>query len=256
MGDPAAAAAVAELLTKSSALATLVADTGHWVHCRDDGWTDYLEQEIKSNVAGSVMTVAEMLGGAPPQHWYWMEGNEIWVRVLNAFADTKEGVPLGENVGKDDDWGPPIGRCTGTLLWEAAEDCVTLLIEGTQTTDGGEKPLKYTITRTFVDGEMIIRFQNELTGNRGARIFKRYPWYKVANNTGKTVRMCTYGSGDFVMMSACLDAELAPGTAYRDTHDPNVKEEQAYFYLPDGRSYSTGSLKAFSALELSEDMFE
>mmetsp|Transcript_2563 Transcript_2563/g.7665 ORF Transcript_2563/g.7665 Transcript_2563/m.7665 type:complete len:260 (-) Transcript_2563:27-806(-) len=250
----------AEEMAKAAVLESLARGSGRWVHVRDEGYKEWFEAEAQSAVAGMVVSFADAIS-TPPEHWYVLEGTALTTRIKNPFTpleghvDTSE---LGKKIFKEDLEIPSIGKVTGYQLTTVRGESLEQIMDGTISVDGVTKKSRYTYIKTVNGDEMRNRLINDVAGREGTRIFQRYPWYKIVNKTGKTVRMSTYGTGDFIMMSASTDAEFPPSAEgrYQDAHDPNVAEEQGYFCLPDGRSFTLSSMKVYTTVELTEDMFQ
>jgi hypothetical protein len=89
---------------------------------------------------------------------------------------------------------------------------------------------------------------------KGTRIFKRYPWYRIENKTGESLKLKTYGVSDLVRMFPSMAVQVDPGSAYIDASAGDVEEEQAFFSLPDGREWLT-VLRASGTVTVTSDSF-
>merc|ERR1719517_192441 len=104
---------------------------------------------------------------------------------------------------------------------------------------------------------------DKVSGLSGARVFKRYPYYKINNLSRKTIFIALYSMHDFVYQVAAMRTELPPGNQTFEASSPDVEEEQCYCSVV-ARDTEAGTeektisftIRAFQSYTLTMEMFD
>lgn len=232
---------------------------GHWVWHRDEGFSD-LQLEHKGYVGGALSWIAEVA----PEQWFtklsearWelkaAGGSLLWRgTVLTELLEI--GRESGEKVVKGLDGRDYKGHVKA--YWEGEKLCIH-----TYGTARATK-LDYLSTKEIVNGEYHNLLEDKVSGLKGTRVFKQFPYYKIDNQTRKTLQLVTYGTSDFVYFTPAMRTEVRPGMSIIEASGGTVEEEQAYFTIS-LRDSTTGSeektyyfvLRAFQSYTLTVDLF-
>mmetsp|Transcript_100637 Transcript_100637/g.324686 ORF Transcript_100637/g.324686 Transcript_100637/m.324686 type:complete len:252 (-) Transcript_100637:67-822(-) len=231
---------------------------GHWVWHRDEGFSD-LHWEYRGYFAGTMSWLME----SAPEQWFTKLSEARWelkctgpsIIWKNGNTELLElGRESGERLVKGLDGRDYKGHVKA--YWEGEK-----LVVHTYGSARATK-LDYLSTREVVDGECRQDFEDRVSGLRGTRIFKLFPFYKIDNQTRKTLQLVTYSASDFVYLCPAMRHEVRPGASILDASGGTVQEEQAYFTIS-VRDSTTGSeekiyyvvLKAFQEYTLTVDLF-
>lgn len=243
----------------------LLDGTGRWIWNRDINYHEFVQAEMGA-VAGAAAYVLDSVGRVPEHTFSKEEDGRIKIKVVNKF--TPEGgtdtwlVANGEVTEGDVDvpgqGGQKGGKWTGTSRTLFEGDALNTYTKGIGPGPEGAEgvPFEFNLLREFKDGEYWLTMHNVKKDNQCSRIFTRYPYYHIVNETGQVVTLKTYGASDFVCFVASMTVEIEVGRHLIEPTDADIEEEQAVFTLPDGRSYSGINLKAFEKVVLKEHLFE
>lgn len=129
--------------------------------------------------------------------------------------------------------------------------------------NGHSPQVDYINTAEIVDNECRMTLIDKVSGLSGARIFKRYPYYKINNVSRKTIYLSTYSMHDFVYQVAAMRKELAPGIQTFEASSPEAEEEQCYCSVT-ARDTEAGTeektlsftIRAFQSYTLTMEMFD
>lgn len=228
---------------------------GHWIWNRDLGFSEFL-------TATGASGVLDKLSGTPDHTFIMEPTGTLKITVISNFTPS-DGI-LFEYKGVTSSEGH-YGRHTGK---DQETEVEGIMVKKVYIKDGtlfdieelsslGKLQTRTTIRRWVSDeGEYHMAISNTKCELTGTRIFSRFPYYVVVNNTGKTVTMRTYSMSDFVYLASAMTKEVLPGKQLVDASGGKVTEEQVTFSLEDGRQYTvSGGMKAFGEVELTDGIF-
>jgi len=223
---------------------------GHWIWQRDVGARWLLDE-----TAGPAVSMLQQALASDPEHWFRIREDGKWVvRVLTPGTQTSGDEEVLEVGGKPREGITQLGgdEVSGSTRTYIEGNKLVIEWEGKRA-KGTKVHLKN--SKEVVLGMYHSTVEDLVRNVKGTRIFKRYPWYRIDNQTGETVTMKTYLTTDFLYFVPSMTMEVRPGTYYVDASAGDRDEEQAVFSLADGRDL-TCLIKAFQSVALKAEDFK
>lgn len=245
---------------------------GHWVWSRDEGFSD-LQCEYRGFIGSTVSWLTE----AVPEQWFTKLSEARWeLKTSSASYIWKNGGSTTDllEIGRESTEKMVTGldgrdyRGYMKAYWEGDKLCIHTY-GNTRTPSTGShcsgprhSKLDFIATREIVNGEYHFGVEDKVTGLKGLRIYKQYPYYKIDNQTRKTLQLSTYYSSDFVYCIPAMRKEVSPGISIIEASGGRVEEEQGFFTIS-VRDSTAGSeekhfsvtLKAFETYTLTLESF-
>uniref|UniRef100_A0A7S0A0E9 IRG-type G domain-containing protein n=1 Tax=Pyrodinium bahamense TaxID=73915 RepID=A0A7S0A0E9_9DINO len=217
----------------------LHSDGGHWVWLADDGLYEYFEAET-----GAVLAYLMTKMSGIPEHIFVRRSDGVWeCKVKNLWTGFGSAVTGKDNHVVTINPNNKESSMQLQIVWTRKFIGTSVeYIEGGRLIteqrskawkrDGSrEKGYAFRATRLVTNGQYWIVFENLLQGTRGIRRFKRYPFYRIANETEQKVTMKTYPVAAF-FASPNSTVVLEPGTQCVDCHRGDVTvEQEGVFHL-------------------------
>lgn len=242
------------VLAETQMGAAFAEGTGHWTWVRDEGFWEMLESRL-GYLGSRYMSFMDSVVRGKPQYWFRMvDNNRLEVRTVDNWRDTTEVIHVGTEGADTCVTGPDGVSYTGRVrnAWETDARLVTQI--------SGQSPsgslMDAVSTREIIDGEYYSRMEDKTRGCACARVFKRWPYYRIDNRTGRFVTLATYSTMDFIYMAKAMVVEMRPGVSFVDASGPDEEAEQAVFMLPNKSTYQGVIIEAFSTYVLTPEMFE
>mmetsp|Transcript_34113 Transcript_34113/g.104944 ORF Transcript_34113/g.104944 Transcript_34113/m.104944 type:complete len:527 (-) Transcript_34113:75-1655(-) len=243
---------------------TICNGTGHWYWVEDDSYYDYLNDE-----GGQIVAMAGTKMNGIPEHIYSKRPDGVWeCKVKNFWTGA-----LGGIVGQDHyvvtinpDQQPsskqavalPGRKLTGKareyvagckLVSEYAGEEVSWQDKVRTTTK-----YMYRVIRGVHRGEYYVTFENVVKNRRGTRHFKRYPHYRIVNETGQKVVMKTYALAS-LWPGVSVEASVEPGTHLVECATRDITVERAVFSLPNRKQFTVSQVEPFESICLQKQDF-
>mmetsp|Transcript_106375 Transcript_106375/g.317953 ORF Transcript_106375/g.317953 Transcript_106375/m.317953 type:complete len:547 (-) Transcript_106375:108-1748(-) len=241
----------------------LCEDGGHWIWTEDDGVRELLEAELGWLAA----TVTRKFGGTP-EHYYSLRPDGAWeMRIKTGLSVI--GAPLS---GKDytssiitpnPEESTPHSQVANGKKYVGTkrhyEEGGRLVTEISGTAENAKtfitEPFLSRMHRFVVDDMYWLVLENVTEGKSGIRRFKRYPFYRITNETGKEVTMKTYPV-EALFGSPSTTATIEPGaTRLVECHRGDVRVEQVVFSLTNRLQYTVSEVEPFETFFLRTDLF-
>lgn len=226
----------------------LTDDNGHWIWTRDENYAEYLAATF-----GSFAVLFDSLT-RPPEHWFKKTPpDKLWIKCIDGTTGVK-GIeiempvsfetPEGTVTISGEEW-------TGKTSVYLKDNRWVMEIRGLSASGQRCYTLKW---KEIIDGEYHDVFEDCLLNVSGRRIYKKYPFYRIQNDTGYQLTLVTYNESDFLMIIAAMSKDIEVCETLVEVHCGDVTVEQAYLYLPDGKQLCIPEINVFSkyVLELSD----
>lgn len=240
----------------------LYAEGGHWLWFEDEGFHEWHEAEY--GAIGAFM-MKQMQG--TPEHTYRRRSDGNFdVKVKNGWTSLgtsfrgKDSVEQildlnhKDNCLKFSTFGNKKMFCRTRSYIEGGR----LISESTGHaegyTDGIQAPHHFRLHRFVCDNMYWCAFENVIKSTTGFRRFKRYPFYRIVNETGKDVTVKTYSSSA-IFSTPNTTATVEPGSSCIDLQKPDVGMEQMVFTLPNRTTYTISQVEPFETYCIRQELF-
>mmetsp|Transcript_55109 Transcript_55109/g.124038 ORF Transcript_55109/g.124038 Transcript_55109/m.124038 type:complete len:546 (+) Transcript_55109:86-1723(+) len=226
--------------------------TGRWAWSKDDKFYDYIKSEIGEMAA----SFAVMLLSSPEHTFRLMGDGRLQVKIVQGTSLS------GGNFGCIDttgEWSPEVemsffgSGLVGRGRELAIGGCSLVVEFKGQVKLDARHPMHFRIIREVIGDTYILSFENCVKGIMGHRYFKRWPWYRIENETGEKVTMQHWTT--WSLMSAALTQEVKPGMKYVCTSGKETTSEKLVLKLPNGKSFKVDQAKAESTIVLKTEDF-
>lgn len=241
----------------------LCADGGHWLWTEDEGVRELLEAELGWLAA----TVTRKFSGNP-EHYFSLRPDGAWeIRIKTGLSVI--GAPLS---GKDytasvitpntEDAAPHTQvangkKYTGKKRHYVEDGRLVTEISGTAENPKSliAEPFLSRMHRFVVDGMYWLVLENVTEGKSGIRRFKRFPCYRITNETGKEVTMKTYPVGAYFGNPNTTVTIETEANRCIECHRGDVGMQQVVFTLPNNLQYNVAEAEPFEHFHLRTHMF-
>jgi len=223
--------------------------SGHWIWQRDVGARWLIDE-----TAGPAASLIQQAFAAEPQHWFRVRKDGKWVvRVVTANTETDGSEEVLDVGGQAQEGMTLLGDEEVLGSTRAYIEANKLIIEWQGKREKGAQ-VHLRNSKEVILGMYHSTVEDLVRNVKGTRIFKRYPWYRIDNQTGETITLKTFATTDFVYFIPSMTEKVRPGAYYVDASDGDIDEEQAVFTLADGRDL-TCLIKAFQTITLKPEDF-
>lgn len=227
----------------------LAETSGHWIWQRDVGARWLIEE-----TTGPAASLIQQTFAAEPEHWFRVREDGKWVvRVVTPSTESLGEEEVLDVGGKPQEGVMQLGGEEVSGSTRAYIEANKLIIEWEGKRARGAK-LHLRNSKEVILGMYHSTLEDLVRNVKGTRIFKRYPWYRIDNQTGETVTLKTYLTTDFMYLIPSMTEEVKPGAYFVDASVGDKDEEQAVFTLGDGRDL-TCLIKAFQTITLKSEDF-
>lgn len=227
----------------------LAEGTGHWIWQSDAGTRRLIEE-----TSGQGSSFLQQAFAPHPEHWFTIREDGKWaVRIVTGSTGSSGEVEVLDVGGKAQE---------GTVMLRGEEvlgstrsyvEADKLVIEWRAKTSSGEA-VELKNEKVVVQGLYHSTVEDSTRNLRATRIFRRFPSYKIDNQTGESITLKTFLRSDFFYLVPAMTVKVRPGTHYMEASSGERDEEQAVFSLEDGRDL-TCLIKAFQTITLKAEDF-
>jgi len=245
---------------------------GHWVWCRDEGF-----QDLQCEYRGFIGSTVNWLTEAVPEQWFTKLSDARWEVTASSSGyiwrggGTTDLLEIGRESTEKMVTGLDGRDYKGYMkaYWEGDKLCIHTYgnvrspATGSHCSGPRHNKLDYITTREIINGEYHFGLEDKVSGIKGLRIYKQFPFYKIDNQTRKTLHLSTYNNSDFVYLYPAMRKEVRPGISIIEASGGKVEEEQGYFTIS-VRDSTAGSeerhfyvvLKAFETYTVTLELFQ
>lgn len=189
------------------------------------------------------------------EHWFRSREDGKWmIKVIN--SGTESG---GEERELDID-----GSTQEGLLFFSGEDLVSktrtyiadnkLVTEWSGTSKAGQR-VHLKNSKEVIEGMYHSTVEDLVHNVQGTRVFRRYPWYKVLNQTEEIITVHMYAIADNIRLAPSMTIQVNPGTSYIEASSSDIEDEQAVFSMADGRDFAR-VINGFQTVTLRSEDFK